>query len=321
MKAGHATVTMAAMPRLDPRSRRSSVLVVALVGAGTFAPTPSRAAPGPDASTEAPAVPAPDVTPDESAPPDGPVEGPTAPEPEPDRSESEPPPPTLDPPEKSGIEFAIPPPDTDDEPAPDEERPIAAMTFPDPGSAPNDGASMLVLGGTTIGLTAAGFAAGLVVGLQNQVPLDWLLPSTIVPTVGFLAFAGGGLYLGIQRARKHRRWEIGNRVIGLPQGAGLQVGASFMLLASLSLIPAGAFALSNGETTLGATMIGIGSATAVATPIMFVIGGRRARVVARTGGWRRKPIPPLPSEAGRLQISPMVTPMPSGLSIGAVGRF
>jgi hypothetical protein len=320
---------MAAMSPRRARPSCSSIASVALVSASlVLAALPCRAAPEPDsedapeAAPEGPSrPPATNEGPSANGEAEGPVEGPARPE------EAEAPPPDIPPPhidseDEPGIEFAIPPPE-DEEPAPVEREPPLAVSFPDPGTAPNDGASMLVLSSTTIGLTGLALSAGLVVGLRNQTPLEWLLPSTLVPTVGVLAFAGGGLYLGIKRARAYRRWEIGYRVIGTPQGGGLMVGASFTLLAALGFVPAGAFALKNGETTLGATMIAIGSAAALATPIMFVIGGRRQRDYQRTGGWRRRPIPPLPSEAARprLQLAPLLAPVPHGLTLGAAGRF
>lgn len=266
--------------------------------------------------------------------PEAPVEGPrpkprdaeTKPEPEPSTEPAlEPPPPNLAPElipdeEAPGIEFAVPPPETE-EPEPTPEEPLTAQ-FPDPGVAPSDGVNMLVLGGTTIALTIAAFSAGLTIGLQQGIDLEWLLPSTIVPAVGVLAFAGGGLYLGIKRARAYRRWEIGNRVIGLPQGGGLLIGGSFTLLGALGLIPAGAVLLDDNPQW-GATMIGVGAASAVASPVMFVIGARNQRRYQATGGWKRKPIPPLPPGAAtsRLELRPMILPLYGGASVGAGGRF
>lgn len=233
----------------------------------------------------------------------------------------EPPPPNLIPDENlPGYEFEITPPE--EGPEPPREEPSLAAQFPDPGIAPSDGVDMLVLGSTTIALTVLGFSAGLVVGLQNQVELEWLLPSTIVPTVGLLAFAGGGLYLGITRARAYRRWEIGYRVIGLPQGGGLMVGGSFALLGALGLIPGGAF-LVDTQPELGATLIAVGTASAIATPIMFALGARNKRRYQQTGGWKRRPIPPLPAGAttGRLELRPLIVPLRGGMSVGAGGRF
>jgi hypothetical protein len=161
---------------------------------------------------------------------------------------------------------------------------------------------------------------GLGYGLRNEVPLGWLLPSTLVPTVGLLAFAGGGLVLGIQRARTHRRWELAYRVVGTPQGGGLNVGASFMLLAALGMIPSGAFALQRGDVASGASLIAIGSVSAVATPIMFTLGAKRQRDYLRTGGWYRRQLPQRPAEA-RLQLGPRVGPLPGGAALGVGGRF
>lgn len=230
--------------------------------------------------------------------------------------------------ESPGIEFAVPPPEAEaPEPAPAE--PSLADQFPDPGVAPSDGVNMLVLGGTTIAVTIAAFSAGLTIGLQQNTDLKWLLPSTIVPAVGVLAFAGGGLYLGITRARAHRRWEIGYRVIGQPQGGGLLVGGSFALLGALGLIPAGVVMFKNGNIELGAAMLAVGSASAIATPVMFVVGARNQRRYQQTGGWKRKPIPPLPPGAAtsRLELRPMIVPLYSGVNagigalVGAGGRF
>src|SRR5690606_16115944 len=149
------------------------------------------------------------------------------------------------------------------------------------GVAPSNGADMLVLSSTTIALTLVGFSAGLTIGLQRNIELEWLLPSTIVPAVGLLAFAGGGMYLGITRALAHRRWEIGYRVIGLPQGGGLLVGGSFALLGALGLIPSGAV-MFNQNPEWGAALIAAGSASAVASPVMFVLGARNQRRYQRT---------------------------------------
>lgn len=270
----------------------------------------------------------------------GPGPDATAPEPTPG-GETEPapapPPPTIDPsllvppepsePSEPGIEFAVPPPE-DEALAPAPEPAPASYELPDPGIAPSDGVNMLVLSGTTLGLTALGVTAGLVVGLQRGIELEWLLPSTIVPAVGLLAFSGGGLYLGIKRARAHRRWEIGYRVIGLPQGGGLLIGGSFSLLAALGLIPSGAVMLDQ-QPEWGATLIAVGAAAAVATPVMFVVGARNQRRYQRTGGWKRRPLPPLPPTApgaggaasSRLELRPLILPLPGGVSVGAGGRF
>lgn len=299
------------MPRLTSSPLLSVFVCLSLL--------PDRAAagegPGPDA---APPIEGPRPKPDES-PTEPPPESSTEPPPEP------PPPdlaPLLIPDEEQapGIEFAVPPPESE-APVAAPEQPLAAQ-FPDPGVAPSDGVNMLVLSSTTIALTLVGFSAGLAIGLQRNVELEWLLPSTIVPTVGLLAFSGGGLYLGITRAQAYRRWEIGHRVIGLPQGGGLLIGGSFALLGALGLIPAGAVLLDNNPQW-GAAMIAVGSASAIATPVMFAIGARNQRRYQQTGGWKRRPIPPLPAGAStsRLELRPMILPLRDGVSVGAGGRF
>ncbi|PRQ09757.1 hypothetical protein [Enhygromyxa salina] len=307
---------------------RSSFVLAALVGASlTLTPLPSFAGAGPgptERPAEGPSKPAPTPPPNEDLQRD-PSDDP-GPPPGVDL-----PPPTLDPkhlpvPEpdddEPGIEFAVPPPELDDA-EPTDVEPGYIAEFPDPGSAPNDGNSILALSGTTIALTGLGFSAGMIVGLQRGVALEWLLPATIVPTVGLLAFSGGGLYLGIKRARAYRRWEIGHRVIGTPQGGGLRIGGSFGVLGALGFIPSGAFALRNQQIELGATMLAIGCLSAVATPIMFTVAASYQRDYQRTGGWRRRPVPPLPpgAEGARLQLVPVVAPLPGGVSVGAAGRF
>lgn len=301
-----------------------SLASAVLVGASlSLAPTASHAGPGPNeraAPIEGPARPPSD------SPGEQPAEQPTGEQPTIDTDaptgERLPPPPTYDPGESSGIEFVIPPPESeDDQQIPEHESPLAA-TFPDPGVAPNDGNSMLVLSGTTLGLTVLGFSSLLTIGLQRQTPIEWLLPSTIVPAVGLLAVSGGGLYLGIKRARAHHRWEVAYRVVGEPQGGGLAVGGTFMLLGALLFIPSGAFALDGGSVEPGATMIALGSLALVSTPIMFTLGARRKQDYARTGGWHRRPIPPIPGESEtRLRITPLVAPTVGGVTLGAAGRF
>ncbi len=298
-------------------SRAASLASAVLVGASlSLAPLEAHAGPGPSAGDrpiEGPARPP-------ANPPEG--EQPTG---EPTPPGITPPPPTYEPTEPTdpGIEFVIPPPESETEdPEPTEQESPLAATWPDPGEAPNDGASMLVLGGTTIGLTALTLGVGLKLGLDYQTPLEQLLPATIIPSVITIAMAGGGLYLGIKRARDHHRWELAYRVVGEPQGGGLKVGASFTLLAALGLIPSGAWMLQQGDVPNGATFIALGSAAAVATPIMFAIGGRRSRNYARTGGWHRRPLPLIPgSNESRLHVTPLVAPTLGGFSLGASGRF
>jgi hypothetical protein len=300
------------MLSMPPRaaSLASAVLVAASF---SLAPLHGHAAPAPNES-------------------DRPVEGPMRPPIEPDAppavdpdaptGELVPPPPTFEPDEVPGIEFVVPPPESDeDQHIPEHESPLAA-TWPDPGVAPNDGNSILVLSGVTLGLTALGFGAGLTVGLQRQTPLEWLLPATIVPTAGLLAISGGGLYLGIKRASAHHRWEVAYRVVGEPQGGGLNVGATFMLLGALFLIPAGAFALDAGDYQAGAPMIAAGSVAAVVTPIMYTLAARRKRSYEQTGGWHRRPIPQIPGEEESwLEVTPLVAPNYNGVTVGARGRF
>lgn len=310
-------------------ARGVSLVSAVLVGASvSLAPIRGHAGPPSESTATAPRVegPArPPADPPDTPPGEQPNDAPTV-DPNAPTSELIPPPPTFHPgvsPESPGIEFLVPPPESEDgQQAPEHESPLAA-TFPDPGVAPNDGNSMLVLSGTTIAMTLVVFTSGLTIGLSDQTPLEQLLPGLIIPTAGFLAFAGGGLYLGIKRARAHHRWELAYRVVGEPQGGGLNIGGTFTLLGAAAFITGGAFELARSDDVeLAASLIALGCAAAVATPIMYTIGARRKQHYARTGGWHRRPIPPIPgrSEVG-LRITPLVAPTVGGVTLGAAGRF
>jgi hypothetical protein len=302
--------------------RASSLVSVVLVGASlALAPIEVHAGPGPNEVARPVEGPARPPAPTPETPAETPPGEPSAVEPELTPAVI-PPPPSFDPNDVPGIEFVVPPPVSDENQhvAP-HESPLAA-TWPDPGIAPNDGAAMLVMGGTTAALTLLGFSAALTIGLARDTPLEQLLPATIVPAAGLLAVSAGGLYLGIKRAVAHHRWEAAYRVVGEPQGAGLNVGATFMLLGALFLIPAGAFALDPYNSGPGASMIAVGSAAAVATPIMYTVAAHRKRNYERTGGWHRRPIPQIPGEdESRLHISPLVAPTFGGVTVGARGQF
>jgi hypothetical protein len=309
-------------------SRAASLASAVLISASlVLVPIEGHASPGwskpneTDRPIEGPARPPGD--PSDPQPGEEPAQPPGDAPAEPGAGEVVPPPPTFEPGDAPGIEFVVPPPESDEQqPTTEHESPLAA-TFPDPGVAPNDGNSVLVLSGTTIGLTVLAFTAGLAIGLDREVPLAALLPGTIIPAAGVLAFSGGGLYLGIKRARAYHRWELAYRVVGEPQGAGLNVGATFMLLGAFFCIPAGAFALDGGEQDeMAASLLAIGGAAAISTPIMYTIAARRKRSYERTGGWHRRPIPPIPGESeSRLQVTPLIAPTFGGLTLGAGGRF
>ncbi|GEM_PF-2729442 len=226
----------------------------------------------------------------------------------------------------SGIDFAEPGPALDPLPASNPgsdpysaEDDASSFRLPDPGTAPSDGVGLLVLGGTTVGLTIAGFGVALWYGLDQETPLRQLLPGTLVPTVGLLAFGGGSLYQGIQRANIHRRWAAGHRVRGLPQGAGLKVGASFGVLATLGLLTFGSLAYRNGYRDIGVGMLSASAVAGVATPIMFVLGARNSRRYRETDGWVRRPLPPRPLPI--VDLRPSLQLLPGGLSLSVAGRF
>ncbi len=309
--------------------RAASLVSVLLVGASLWlAPIEAHAGPGPDeASLGGPRALGGGEA--ESQASERPIEGPARPPSEQPTHEVSPPPPTLEPAEP-GIEFAVPPPEPETETEtesedvdPDESTSPIADRWPDPGTAPNDGNAMLVLGGATLGIAGAALGIGLTVGQNRDVPLEYLLPATIIPTTITTAFGVGALYLGATRARAYRRWEIGYRVVGEPQGGGLRWGGRITLLGALGTIPIGVrMMLAFGDVQGGATLIALGSAAAVATPILLVVGKRRANKYARTGGWHRRPLPPVPQQSQtRLQVTPLVAPTLGGFMLGANGRF
>ena len=260
---------------------------------------------------------------------EGPVEGPTRPPPA-TQTPSEVPAPTIEPPEP-GIEFAVPPPEseseTEGETDTEDAEPTEATypleeTWPDPGTAPNDGNAMLVLGTATLSLAGTAVGLGLTLGLNDKVPLNYLLPATIIPATLGSAFGVGALYVGGKRARAYRQWEIGYRVVGEPQGGGLMYGGMISALGALALIPFGVRMLAFGDNRGGTTLVALGSAAALATPILLAVGRQRSKRYARTGGWHRRPLPPIPEPArAGLQITPLVAPTLGGFMLGASGRF
>ncbi len=221
-----------------------------------------------------------------------------------------------------GIEFPTPWPDAETEvevgdPSPD----MPTVHFPDPGEAPGDGKGLIVLGGATVALAFAGFGVSLGIGLQRRVPLGWLLPATIFPTTGALVFGGRWLYLGIDGAVHYRRWEIGYRVTGMPQGNGLKSGSLVCLLGAAGFGAYGGVTLHNeGDTELAASLLAASVTLGVAAPIMFGLGMHRARVHRTTGGWRRWTVPPIPTTWAPT-FSPYVSGPGVGFTIGALGRF
>lgn len=222
------------------------------------------------------------------------------------------------------VRWDVPPPESSEaEPSPS----FAPAVEIDHGLAPDDGRSMLVLGGVGIGLTAAGATFASIVGARRRLPASWLVPGIAVSSAGMLAFSGGALYLGVKRSGAHRRWLVARGLEGRPQGGGLAVGGSFFLLGAIGFVTAGSVALSFGDTALGATELGLGIAMAAAVPTAFVFSVRFRRSYAATGGWAPKAVPPLPTPpvARQPQLQPVIQPFPmvleGGGGVGLSGRF
>ncbi len=163
---------------------------------------------------------------------------------------------------------------------------------------------MLVLGSTAIGLTGLAFGVGLKVGLDKQVPLAELLPSTIIPARHHRSrSAGGGLYLGIKRARDYHRWEQRTESSASHRARDSRSVDRSRCSPRWVVCRLGCFCTTNAAMCRTATLIAISSALPMATPIMFVIGAQRSK---RAHGWLASPtLPPIPGEnTSRLQIRP-----------------
>lgn len=259
--------------------------------------------------------------------PEGPAEGPAKPTDPADRDPELDPNPDLNPdpnpdPEAPGIEFAPPPDGEDPTPKPpsDPEGATAPGGFYlDPGTAPSNGNGMLVLGSITLSLTGLAVGLGAAIGDENGTPNSVLIPALVIGGAAGAGMGGGSLYLGITRHLAWRRWAIGHRVIATPQGGGWRVAALWGTLGTLGGISWGSAELSQGRRTNA--YIGFGSAggAALIATVGFILSRRYARDYAATGGWRRAPLPPVPT--ARVEWRPTLQFVPSGVGFGVSGRF
>lgn len=216
-----------------------------------------------------------------------------------------------------GIEFA-PTLASDDDAADTSEAPspLSEPSWPDPGTAPGDGAGAFVAAGALIPI-------GILVPIGLS--LDPSLSRTdingiIVAGVGMEVIAMGVLGLGIARRVKLRRWALAYRVQPTPQGGGLLAAGGLAGTAGLTMLPLGIWVLARG----GSQPVGISLAIAgalslgVITPPAIVFGKRRHDHYQRTGGWMRRPLPEVRPEVSWV---PGVMVLPDGLGLSVGGRF
>jgi hypothetical protein len=241
-----------------------------------------------------------------------------------------PPPPQIEDAEPPGIEFAPPPtlePDLLPSPgAPIEippppegvqEGPLALTStdgealWPDPGTAPPDGAGAFV-------------TAAVLIPVGVLVPLGLLQDRTLPPQgrsgiivagVGMEIIALAGLGLGLSRRLKLVRWAGAYRVQPTPQGGGLLAFGGIALTAGLTLAPLGFWVMARGGSLPHANAMVIGGAAALGlAPLGLVFGKRRRDAYIDSGGWIRRPMPPV-------TVVPRVLVLPRGAGISFVGQF
>lgn len=225
-----------------------------------------------------------------------------------------PPPPSIDPSPSSAIEFAVQPPPEAQVPA---HSSRSTGDLHDPGTAPDSGTGWLVIGAYVLPMAAYG-------GVYLSWGLTWserfhrpTILATSVALSGLAIFGAASIGIGAYRQRELRRWARAHRVIALPQGRGLLVAATLALLSPAALISSGVNIYNNGSEAIGTSVIVLSAALLASAPVMFAIGGKRARKLTQTGGWRR----PGAGATSRLELSPSLAPLRGGLGLGLGMRF
>jgi hypothetical protein len=211
-----------------------------------------------------------------------------------------------------GIEFAIAPPDDDEEE--DEIEPAERVTghepsWPTPGAAPADGWGMITAGAILMPTAAAAtWALVLSTGAkQEQV-------AVLVTGVAFELLGIGLIATGIHRQAKLKRWTLAYRVIAPPQGAGLLAAGGIALSFGVTLIASGAVAMRE-SAAFGGSMIGVGVAgLTVIAPLTLYFGKQRRDYYLATGGWYRPKMP-------TVQLAPRVILDRETFGLGVGGRF
>jgi hypothetical protein len=250
-------------------------------------------------------------------PPPPPIEGPTR---DPDASDDEnknaeppgiefAPAPTLEP---GALPIEVPPPPEGVEEGPAAPPPPDDPTlWPDPGTAPPDGAAAFVT-------VAVMISAGVLVpvGLLQDPTLTSADRSGIIgAAIGMEVIAALGLGLAVSRRVKLVRWAGAYRVQPTPQGGGLLTFGGIALTAGLTLMPLGFWIMSRGGARPQATAMVIGGAASLGVaPLGIVFGKRNRDAYLSTGGWIRRPLPPV-------TLAPRLLVLPGGFGVSLAGRF
>jgi hypothetical protein len=240
-----------------------------------------------------------------------------------------PPPPQIsEPAEPPGIEFApaptiesgpstieVPPPPEDPEHG-IEEGPAAPTLedptlWPDPGTAPPNGAGAFVAAGVTIG-------AGVLVplGLLQDPGLTDADRMGIIGVAAGMGLIGSlGLGLAVSRRVKLVRWAGAYRVQPTPQGSGLLTFGAIALSAGATLAPLGLWVMGRGGSSPHATAMLIGGTASLGlAPLGLVLGKRIRNAYLSSGGWIRRPMP-------QITLAPRVLVLPGGFGVSFAGRF
>lgn len=254
-----------------------------------------------------------------SEPAELPIEGPARPALDPDASENEDedpgppgiefaPAPTLDP---SVLPIEVPPPPEGVEEGPAALTPGGPTLWPDPGTAPPNGAGAFV---TAAVMLSTGVLVPL--GLLQDQTLSGADRSGIIGAgVGMEVIAALGLGLAVSRRMKLVRWAGAYRVQPTPQGSGLLTAGGIALAGGLTLVPLGSWIMARGGSGPHAIAMLIGGSASLGfAPLGILLGKRRRDAYLSSGGWTRRPLPPV-------TLTPRVLVLPGGFGVSFAGRF
>ncbi|MFV8754644.1 hypothetical protein ACNOYE_29205 [Nannocystaceae bacterium ST9] len=227
--------------------------------------------------------PAPGLPDPEAAPIEGPAPPPGDPSSEPPPSEL--PPPTIEPePHEGGsIEFAVPPPETNEPsstgPTPTLAPPKPASPHEDLGKAPNSGGAFLAGGIWLVPMSTYATVVLVQQNLGSQYNPRASSAGIITAGAGLGAIGLSMLGVGAYRLVMLGRWGKRHRVVTLPQGSGLVTSGTLALLFGAGVLVA---AIKDSNPITGA----VAGAMLVSAPIQIGVGSSFARRYQRTGGWR-----------------------------------
>jgi hypothetical protein len=214
-----------------------------------------------------------------------------------------------EPPNPLGIEVPPPPEGVAEGPAvPPHHDP---SLWPDPGTAPPNGSGAFVTAGAMI-------PAGVLVplALLRDRTLSGDARAAIISTgVGIEVIAALGLGIAVSRRMKFVRWAGAYRVQPTPQGGGLLTFGGIALAAGTTLVPLGIWTMARvGSGPDAIAMLIGGSVSLGLAPLGFALGKRRRDAYLSSGGWYRRPLPPI-------TLTPSVLMLPGGFGVSFAGRF